>query len=228
MKTSHCKQTQTDYSPTLAYLEDTSTDNQTSRIPIFDPSITEHKARLYYWCQAEWPTFCRSLLHQNSISYHDCCSCFSRRRFSKMAGHPSLQTSSVATIPSFKEVESSGDLFRWLLKMLTYNSKKGARCLFPAFNRYHIEEDCKVGQGRDSDDEEGTFLSKRVNDLNRELVQAKQMNSHLQTENNRLLESSKAWFQRYQELSEGCYQAVPSELQTPKKTKTNSWFTEGN
>lgn len=228
MKTSQSKQTQTDSSPTLPYLDETSTDNQSTRLPIFDPNRTEHKARLYYWCQAEWPTFCRSLLHQNSVYFHDCCSCFSKRRFSKMAGHPSLQTSSVITIPSFKEVQSSGDLFRWLLKMLTYNSKKGARCLFPAFNRYHIEEDCKVGQGRDDDDEESTLLNKRVNELSRELVQAKQMNSHLKTENHKLLESSKAWFQRYQEVSEGCYLTVPSGLETPKKSKSNSWFNDVN
>ena len=228
MKTSQSKQTQTDYNHTLTYLEDASTDKQTSRAPVFDPNNNEHKARLYYWCKAEWPTFCRSLLHQNSVYYHDCCSCFSKRRFSKLAGHPCLQTSSVITIPSFKEVESAADLFRWLLKMLTYNSKKGARCLSPAFNRYHIEEDSKVGQGRKSDDEEDTFLNKRVDDLNRELLQSKQLNTHLQKENHRLLESSKAWFQRYQEISDGCYQAIPSELQTPKKSKPNSWFDEGN
>jgi len=228
MKTSQSKQTQTDYNHTLTYLEDASTDKQTSRAPVFDPNNNEHKARLYYWCKAEWPTFCRSLLHQNSVYYHDCCSCFSKRRFSKLAGHPCLQTSSVITIPSFKEVESAADLFRWLLKMLTYNSKKGARCLFPAFNRYHIEEDSKVVQGRDDDDEESMFLNKRVSDLNRELSQVKHLNSYLQTENSKLLESSKSWFQRYQEISEGYQQTVPSELQTPNKANANFWFNEVN
>ena len=67
-----------------------------------------------------------------------------------------------------------------------------------------LQEDSKVGQGRTSDDdEESMFLNKRVSDLSRELSQVKHLNSYLQTENSKLLESSKSWFQRYQEISEG-------------------------
>src|SRR5687767_7958815 len=119
------KQTQTEDDQTLSFLTNSTPDTQSSKPRIFDPSNTQHKAILYHWCKSQWPLFCRSLKHQNSIYYHECCNSFSRRRFSKLAGHPSLQTSSIVTIPSFKEVTSSDCFFRWLLKMLTFNSKKG-------------------------------------------------------------------------------------------------------
>ena len=209
------KQTQTEEDKMVSYLVSSTTSGSFTELPVFDPSSTQHKARLYHWCRNHWPVFCRSLHHQNPIYYHECCNSFSRRRFSKLAGHPSLQTSSLVTIPSFKEVASAEDFFRWLLKMLTFNSKKGHQCRFPALNRYHSEQDTKVGQVVE-EEEPMYFLKKRIDDLNRELYSMQDKLIETQTENKRLMKSTMNWYQKYQETFDTA-DKVPVEYQTPQK-----------
>lgn len=228
MKTSNDRQTQTEDDRNMAYLVNSTPDPSFSQIRLFDPSSTQHKTRLYHWCKTEWPVFCRSLHHQNSVYYHECCNSFSRRRFSKLAGHPSLQTSSLVTIPSFKEVASSDDFFRWLLKMLTFNTKKGHQCYFPTINRYHVEAEDKVGLkvGLEEEEEPDVFLKKRVEDLHRELRGVQERLCKAQIENKRLVKSSLNWYQKYQEIVE--VDKVPIEFQTPQKIRNNFTFFEDN
>src|SRR5688572_5017832 len=104
MKSRKEKQTQTEEVKMVSHLVNSTSSGSSSESSVFDPTSVHHKTRLYYWCKDQWPVLCRSIHHQNPIYYHECCNSFSRRRFSKLAGHPSLQTSSLVTIPSFKEV----------------------------------------------------------------------------------------------------------------------------
>jgi len=224
MKTTKDQQTQTYLVETTAYLDDKPSED-ISKPSYFDPSSLQHKARLYDWCRSHWPIFCRSLHHQNSVYYHECCNSFSRRHFAKLAGHPSLQTSSIATIPSFKEVFTADDFFRWLLKMLTYNTKKGHPCRFPAVNRYHQEQDTKTVQ-EDIEDEETTMLKKRVSELNQQLYSLKETSLKTQEENQRLLERTQMWYQKYQELAE--LEKVGQEYMTPQKVGRKCFFFEDN
>lgn len=221
MKTTKDQQTQTYLTETTNYLTREPSDD-TSKPSYFDPSCLQHKSRLYEWCRVHWPIFCRSLQHQNSVYYHECCNSFSRRHFSKIAGHPSLQTSSIATIPSFKEVLSADDFFRWLLKMLTYNTKKGHPCRFPAVNRYHQEQDIKAAQSED-EEEETTMLKKRVSELNQQLYSLKETSLKTQAENQRLLECTQMWYQKYQELAEAD-KAAPQYMASDKVVRKCSFF----
>ena len=224
MKTTKDQQTQTYLTETTAYLA-SSTSEDTSKPSIFNPANLLHKSRLYEWCRVHWPIFCRSLQHQNAVYYHECCNSFSRRHFSKISGHPTLQTSSIATIPSFKEVLSADYFFRWLLKMLTYNTKKGHPCRFPAVNRYHQELDINAAQ-EDIEDEETTMLKKRVSELNEQLYSVKETSLKTQVDNQRLLECTQMWHQKYQELVES--DKVGPEYLTPQKVVRKCSFFEDN
>jgi len=226
MKTTNVKQTQTEDDPMMSYLVNSTPDTSFSQTPVFDPSSTQHKTRLYHWCKTQWSVFCKSLHHQNSIYYHECCNSFSRRRFSKVAGHPPLQTSSIVTIPSFKEVNSSDDFFRWLLKMLTFNSKKGHQCYFPTINRYHVEADDKVKQEEQQEEEPDLYLKKRVDDLNRELCDSRHRLVKAQDDNKVLVKAAMNWYQRYQDVLE--VDRVPTEFQTPQKVVNNYFSFEDN
>lgn len=224
MKTTKDQQTQTYLSLQTTYLADSTTE-EPDQPALFDPSSLQHKAKLYDWCRTHWPIFCRSLCHQNAVYYHECCNCFSRRHFSKVAGHRSLQTSSLATITSFKEVRTADDFFRWLLKMLTYNTKKGQQCMFPAINRYHQEVEVKPVK-QEVEEEETTMLKKRVIDLNQQLLALKEDTLKTQKENQRLLDSTRLWYQKYQDLLE--YEKTRLEYMTPHKVGRKCSFFEDN
>lgn len=224
MKTSSDKQTQTYLTIETTYLAETPTEDK-DQPSLFNPSSLQHKAKLYDWCKTHWPTFCRSLYNQNAVYYHECCNCFSRRHFFKVSGHHSLQTSSLATITSFKEVRTADDFFRWLLKMLAYNTKKGHQCLFPAINRYHQEVDIKPVQ-QYIEDEETMLLKKRVNDLNQQLLTLKEDSLKTHKENQKLLECTRLWYQKYQDLLE--HERTGLEYMTPKKLDRKCSFFEDN
>ena len=210
----------------MSYLVNSTPDTSFVQTPVFDPSSTQDKTRLYHWCKIQWPMFCKSLHHQNSIYYHECCNSFSRRRFSKMAGHPSLQTSTIVTIPSFKEVASSDDFFRWLLKMLAFNSKKGLQCYFPTINRYHVEADDTVKLEEDEEEPE-VYLKKRVDDMSRELGEVQNKLLKAQNDNKTLVKAAMSWYEKYQDVAEG--DRVPTEFQTPLKVRNNyNFFSEDN
>jgi hypothetical protein len=125
-------------------------------------------------------------------------------------------------------VASSDDFFRWLLKMLTFNTKNGHQCYFPTINRYHVEADDKVGHkvGLDEEEEPDTFLKKRVEDLHRDLRGVQDRLFEAQAENKRLVKSSLNWYQKYQESVEA--DKVPIEFQTPQKVGNKYSFFEDN
>lgn len=228
MKTTRDKQTETEDGRMESHLVNSTPETSFSELLVFDPSSTQHKSRLYHWCKSQWPVFCKSLHHRNSIYYHECCNSFSRRHFYQLAGHPSLQTSTLVTIPSFKEVATSDDLFRWMLKMLTFNTRNGHQCYFPTINRYHVDQDHKVGHkvGLEDEEEPTIYLKKRLLELNKELRGAQDRLCEVQAENKRLVQSSMNWYQKYQEVIEA--DKIPLEFQTPQKAARNYTFFDDN
>jgi len=109
--------------------------------------------------------------------------------------------------------------------MLTYNTKQGHPCRFPAVNRYHQEQDTKTVQ-EDIEDEETTMLKKRVSELNQQLYSLKETSLKTQEENQRLLERTQMWYQKYQELAE--LEKVGQEYMTPQKVGRKCFFFEDN
>lgn len=163
----------------------------------------------------------RSLESSNSLYYHSCCCSFSRRAFSKVANHPPLQTSSVLKIPSFKDVRSADDLFRWLLDMISTNVSRGQKCFFPSLNRYHVETE---PSDDDSYDKEVLVLRKRLQDMKFTLSEYQLQVKTLESSKDQLLHSTKHWYGKYQELLEQQDNQVPKEFLTPQKRKTNCMF----
>lgn len=176
--------------------------------------------KLKTWCQSQWFTTLRAaLLHCNRLQYHSCCNSFSRRHFIRQADHPQDETFDVHKLRDFKTIETGDDFYRWQLNLAKENKKNGLRTLFPSINSKHHGEDSNL----DKDDLENKgLLRKRLADLEQEVEEKKKLLHYVQTENSRLLRSSKAWHLKYEELLETNY--PPNELlATPKKT-TNNWL----
>ena len=195
----------------------------TQREPgLFNPKDPNHRKKLLQWCHLQWmPTFKKSMDQGNSIYYHECCTCFTRRVFSKNAGHPALQSCPLSKIPSFRDVNSAEDLYQWLLRRLTASDKLGQRCLFPALNREHVESFDLEVMNRESEIEQ---LRKRLEQMSQsESALNKQLTS-LKEENQKLLHSSKSWYSKYQELLEVKEQAMWSQFATPLKRQPKSNF----
>lgn len=187
----------------------------------FHPSDKNHRQRLLEWCKAVWvPDFKLAILSGNPPYYHDCCCAFSRRTYAKKAGHQSLQTCIVTQIPSFKEVSNHDDFYKWLLKLLQSNLKRGDRCLFPRLNTEHNDEDTlselealeTIGD-----------LKKRLQETTVSLVKQQETIQHLKKENDQLLHASKNWFIKYQEIQEASGNTGDMEFHTPVK-RTNRNF----
>ena len=129
----------------------------------FDPTKEKDKLALREWCHCQWTmTFHKSLAKGNSIHYHECCICFSKRIFVKLAGHPQLQSASVLRIPTFKEINSADSLYRWLLARLEACFFNGRLCYFPTINRFHIEDD-ELEAISEFDNSDLVYLRKRFN-----------------------------------------------------------------
>lgn len=185
-----------------------------------DPEDIE---RLKAWSQSNWPTFHKSLFHSNTIYYHACCNSFSRRYFIRAAGHPALQTSTLYKMPSFRNVQSSEELFRWLLKTVKDNAKVGQQTWFPDINVIHrdIDEPCE-DQRDNEEDLEAVSLKKRYHDLEKELTSMKNLLKIAESDNQRLVNSSRTWHMKYQELLD---QKEPDEdvfLTPVKRTSSNN------
>ena len=196
----------------------------------FDSDNKKHVERLQDWCRVHWQTvFKRSMQSSNSIYYHGCCNCFSRRHFVKVAGHLSLATCSLRKIPSFKEVNSPDDLYRWLLKLSLHNNQHGKQALFPSINKYHTEE--MSSEEECGDKEEYVSLMKRVESIQTEIDTYRSQLKDLQRDNSSLLCSSKNWYQKYQDLLEQQEKQADSAFQTPVKPKlirSFEFFSETN
>lgn len=188
----------------------------------FDPDNKRHRQKLLLWCEECWSKdFKTAIQAGNSPIYHDCCTCFTRRAFCRTAGHPDLQSSAVSKIPAFKEMEKPEDLYRWLLKTLQANKRRGDRCLFPRFNVQHQDDD-----GVDNLDSDSTITELRntITDLRKRAHVLEDKVKKLTLENNQLLHASKTWYQRYQEVTENSDKKQPTLFDTPMKKNNSNNF----
>ena len=177
--------------------------------------------KLKTWCQSQWiTTFRASLLHYNRLQYHACCNSFSRRHFIVKANHPADETFDVHKLRDFKSIESGDDFFRWQYNLAKENKKKGLRTLFPTINSKHFGSEASSDSTADGLENKG-MLRKRLADLEQEVEEKKKIIHYVQTENARLLRSSKAWHLKYEELLETYY--PPSDLLATPKKAVNNW-----
>ena len=191
----------------------------------FEADNRSHVKILLEWCKIHWgDTFKKSREWNNTIVFHSCCNSFSRRSFVKLAGHPSVQTCSILKIPGFREVNTAEDLHKWLLKMVLSNTTSREKLPFPRINKYHTDE---ISTDEDivcKEEEDSTYLKKRCNLFQEELDQYKSQLKQLKVDNERLLNSTKNWFQKYHDLLDQQDRLTRSAYQTPLKTNLKQSF----
>lgn len=186
---------------------------------IFDPTLKTDQDRLKAWCKAHWlATFRRSLVYGNKLSYHACCNTFSRRSFTKLAGHPPVLSSGILQIPGMRNAECYQDLYACLLDINTTATELGHKVFFPTINRYHVEREEAEEHSKLEVKEHEPILGKRNSELEKELEKARKQVQDLKKDNDHLLQSSKCWFQKYEELLDSGMTATT--MWTPKKHKT--------
>ena len=187
-----------------------------------DPEKNMHQDWLRSWCRAHWlSTFKRSLVYGNKLTYHCCCNSFSRRSFSKAAGHPAIMSLSVLQIPGLRNATSQEDLYQWLLDILVESTRQGQRVLFPSLNRLHIDR-AEPEEDSSYDKDQCSMLAKRNTELERELEKTTKQVHELKKDNERLLLSTTSWHQKYEQLLDQD-QSI-TMLITPKKYKNMSVF----
>ena len=184
-----------------------------------DPFDSQFCSDLREWCKFQWSrTFQNNHHNSNSIYYHECCFSFSRRGFKRQAGYPELQTASVLKIPTFRDINSSEGLFKWLMSRLESSHLRGYKCEFPSINKYHTDDDHSLDEVEDNEEEIG-LLRKRCDLLQRENEKVKKSVETISLENKSLLSSSKNWHNRYQELYEKSSDQSLTQFETPLKVK---------
>ncbi len=198
----------------------------TTRLPLFHDYIDIDSAmdleKLKSWCQSNWlSTIRKALTHRNIMQYHSCCNSFSRRNFCKTADHPIDQTFQLHRVPAFRSIETSEDLFRWLVITAKENTNNGRRTLFPTINIKHL--DLETQDKTPDDNEMFCMLRKRCIELEKEITDHKQALSDLQCENLRLLRSSKMWHSKYEDLLDQ-KEAQLDIYATPIKHKLSNSF----
>ena len=181
---------------------------------MFDLSSDRDSLELVAWARLHWgSTIKKSIENQNPAVYHDCCFSFSRRGFSRKAGHPRLQSYSIHKLPSLKEVRTAEEFTMWLRSRMKEHQDLGRQPVFPSINCYHIDT-----VEMDEEDLETEYLAKRCSELLKEKDEAMKRVQALLQDNQRLHASTKTWMLRYHEsLSAKDPSEETMELFTPKK-----------
>lgn len=190
-------------------------------LDLLDFNKPSHLQRLKYWCDIHWPAVIQnSLANSNIIFYHSCCNSFSKRSYSKRTNHPEYLSVSINRMATFKQMKGPEGLYQWLVMVAKSNASLGHRTLFPTINKRY----CECFDGRPAahpDPRRQHFLDKRNRELEEELKEAKLVACRLQVENTILLNSSKSWCTKYQELLE--QREIQEEMfATPMKKLSNS------
>lgn len=215
----------------VSYVDSASTSNQQARQQRevesitkprnFDPDNKIHRKGLLDWCHKVWEAdFRRAMQAGNPPFYHDCCCTFSRRSYEKKAGHPKLQTSQVSKIPTFKDVSTADQFYKWLYKVLASNKKRGDRCLFPKLNTEHYNDDILGELEALETIEELRNKLGQASDL---IIQHENTIRGLKDEKEQLLHANKNWFLKYQEVLESAAKIEDPDYQTPMKNNKRSF-----
>lgn len=200
--------------PSRSVMSSASVDENTQ---CFDLDSTEDTVELKIWSKNNWDRVVKkSIENLNPLVYHDCCFCFSRRGFSKNAGHPALESCSILKIPSLKDCKSADDLYKWLRQKIVEHSKQGRKTIFPAINRPHI---LALDQEEDTESEKVEVLAKRCKELSEEKEKVLETISKLTEDNQRLQRSSKTWYLKYQQALSREEEMEETRLDTPVKKK---------
>ena len=192
--------------------------------PVHDTSIDleseEDEKRLREWCEYHWEhTFKKNFDNYNSIQWHECCVCFSKRGFSKRSGHPEYETFSLLRVQSFRQVITADGLYQWIRGRLEAHKKEGRTLIFPTINKNHPKSTDTLHHSTFScspvhhSPEQVQYLSKRVLELSSETITALAKIQRLEKDNNRLLASSQNWFMKYTEALKTWYSPPPLQLQ---------------
>lgn len=189
-----------------------------SPAPKFDRTSPKHRQQLLEWCQLQWPLVFQPARDQkNTMYFHLCCSCFSRRYFSCRSCHPTIYTCALFSMKTFKHVNNAGAFFEWLLDQYQFIEEQGFKCYFPCLKRFHIEEEAVANPQASS---EMASLQKRVLQLSEQIADTSHKLLVLQNDNQQLLKAGQNWFDKYQALLFKQTTPVLTPLQTPIKNKT--------
>lgn len=197
--------------------------NKYSRKP-FDLDSEADDKELRAWCQIHWQhTICKGINSCNAPTYHDCCISFSKRSCIKKNSHPPLQSASVLKIPSLRSSGSHQELYRWLKERLRFHQRMGKKTFFPTINTAHYDDD---DDEYEDPEEKIQMLSKRCEQMVVELEKTKQEMELVRESNKRLVQSSKSWYNKYQELLSQTHDDAPSYAETTPQKAQKSFRSE--
>jgi hypothetical protein len=164
----------------------------------FDIHSDQHDKELKEWCQLHWQhIICKGIQGNNIATYHDCCISFSKKGSIKKGSHPAVQSTSILKILSLKTTSGPDDLYRWLKSRLRAHNKLDLKTYFPSINTAHFTtEDDYL----EDPQEQVEMLAKRCNKVMEELAKSRDDLDRLRQENRVLLQSTKSWCSKYQEL----------------------------
>lgn len=192
---------------------------------LFDLANRDHIKELKAWCKFNFiHIVTKALQNSNSTIFHDCCLSFCKRGCLKRLSHPPLQSVSILRIPSLRNATCPEELFEWLKARMIQHCHLGQPIYFPSINIAHFSS-------QQDSLESAEFLGKRVERLTEELLKTELEVGKMKDENSRLLNSTKLWHDKYQQLlhrleeDKASYTEItPKKLFTTKETLTNETF----
>ena len=161
----------------------------------FDMENEDHHYRLKKWClQHMVTTIIKGAKGFNKVSYHDCCFCFTKRRFTPISKHPETETQSITRIPTLKDLTAPIQLYEWIISRMQAHKKDGRKIYFPTVNTIHRED---KSDSIKSMKHEIEMLGKRNQDLETRCNETSTELEKMKRDNKRLHASSHEWYKKY-------------------------------
>ena len=161
----------------------------------FDMENEDHHYRLKKWClQHMVTTIIKGAKGFNKVSYHDCCFCFTKRRFTPISKHPETETQSITKIHTLKDLTAPIQLYEWIISRMQAHKKDGRKIYFPTVNIIHREDKSDTIK---SMKHELDILGKRNQDLQTRCYETMAELEKLKKDNKKLHSSSHEWYKKY-------------------------------
>ena len=161
----------------------------------FDMENEDHHYKLKKWClQHMVTTIIKGAKGFNKVSYHDCCFCFTKRRFTPISKHPETETQSITKIPTLKDLTAPIQLYEWIISRMQAHKKDGRKIYFPTVNTIHREDKSETIKSMRHEIE---MLGKRNEDLQRKNYETLIELEKIKRDNKKLHASTQDWYTKY-------------------------------
>ena len=161
----------------------------------FDMENEDHHYKLKKWClQHMVTTIIKGAKGFNKVSYHDCCFCFTKRRFTPISKHPETETQSITKIPTLKDLTAPIQLYDWIISRMQAHKKDGRKIYFPTVNTIHREDKSETIKSMKHELE---MVGKRNEDLQRKNYETLIELEKIKRDNKKLHASTQDWYTKY-------------------------------